>query len=146
MGRETAACRYSGIGYSRTHGLMGRPFWEQGIELFDAVHSVGVRSHYKATLLALPMLRRTASKTGHRGLIVNTNSGGCLFYVLNVPYGMGKCAVGAPLSRMPNRDQAGYEVSCCCTLAAAKHLKAGIKFFVIGPGMCLLQLVPFVDR
>ena len=65
--------------------MMGRPFWEQGIELFDAVHNVGVRSHYKATLLALPMLRRTAAQSGLRSLIVNTNSGGCLFYVLNVP-------------------------------------------------------------
>jgi hypothetical protein len=49
-----------------------------------------VRSHYKATLLALPLLRQAS--TG-RGLIVNTNSAACLLYAINIPYGMGKCAV-----------------------------------------------------
>ena len=67
---------YSGVGYWRKHQLLGKPFWEAGMGLFDAVHSVGVRSHYKATLLAMPMLRRQAA--GGRGLIVNTNSAGCL--------------------------------------------------------------------
>ena len=28
-----------------------------------------------------------------RGLIVNSNSVGCLLYILNTPYGMGKCAI-----------------------------------------------------
>lgn len=57
-------------GWWGKRNMLGKPFWEQGIELYDAVHNVGVRSHYKATLLALPMLRKAKS----RGLIVNTNS------------------------------------------------------------------------
>ena len=65
--------------------------------LYDAVNSVGVRSHYKATLLALPMLRKASG----RGLIVNTNSAGCLFYLLNVPYGIGECLSVPPLYTPP---------------------------------------------
>ena len=57
--------------------------------LYDAVTNVGVRSHYKATLLGLPLLRKSRT----RGLIVNSNSAACLMYALNVPYGMGKCAI-----------------------------------------------------
>lgn len=79
---------YSAVGYVGKHQLLGKPFWEQGIGLFDAVHNVGVRSHYKAVLLAIPLLRQA-----ERGLIVNTNSPGCLLYAVAVSYGMGKCAV-----------------------------------------------------
>ena len=57
--------------------------------MYDAVTNVGVRSHYKATLLGLPLLRKSRT----RGLIVNSNSAACLMYALNVPYGMGKCAI-----------------------------------------------------
>eukprot|EP00729_Bicosta_minor_P003533 gene3533-10120_t len=87
---------YAGIGWWGKRNMLGKPFWEQGIELYDAVHNVGVRSHYKATLLALPMLRKAKS----RGLIVNTNSLGCLLYAINVPYGIGKCAVDKMSSTM----------------------------------------------
>ena len=87
---------YSGVGWWGKRQLLGKPFWEQGMGLYDAVNQVGVRSHYKATLLALPMLRKAAG----RGLIVNTNSLGCLIYAINVPYGMGKCAVDKMTSSM----------------------------------------------
>ena len=80
---------YSAVGLWRREQLLGKPFWQSGMGLFDAVHSVGVRAHYLATVLAVPLLRQSA----RRALIVNTNSGGCLFYIFNVPYGMGKCAV-----------------------------------------------------
>lgn len=87
---------YSGVGWWGKRKLLGKPFWEQGMGLYDAVHQVGVRSHYKATLLALPLLRQA---TG-RGLIVNTNSLGCLIYGINVPYGIGKCAIDKMSSGM----------------------------------------------
>jgi NAD(P)-dependent dehydrogenase (short-subunit alcohol dehydrogenase family) len=34
---------YSGVGWWGKRKLLGKPFWEQGMELFDAVHTVGVR-------------------------------------------------------------------------------------------------------
>ena len=93
---------YSGLGFSRRNKMLGRPFWETGEALYDAVHDVGVRSHYKASVLAVRMMLK---KTGdaprkRRGLIVNTNSLGCLIYGISVPYGMGKCAVDKMTSGM----------------------------------------------
>eukprot|EP00035_Acanthoeca_spectabilis_P028838 m.472303 g.472303 ORF g.472303 m.472303 type:complete len:387 (-) comp32452_c0_seq1:50-1210(-) len=80
---------FAGIGHWREHSLLGKPFWETGVDLFDAVHAVGVRSHFAATTFAMPLLAQASD----RGLVVNTNSPGCLLYTLNVAYGMGKCAV-----------------------------------------------------
>ncbi|CAE8696512.1 unnamed protein product [Polarella glacialis] len=79
---------YSAIAYWRKEELLGKPFWEQPMQLFDEVFQVGVRSHYKAATLAVPMMQKRK-----KGLIVNTNSLGCVLYAANVPYGMGKCAI-----------------------------------------------------
>jgi len=79
---------YSAIPYWSQEKLLGKPFWEQPMRLFDEVFQVGVRSHYKATLLAVPLMKKN-----RRGLIVNTNSGACIIYAINVPYGMGKCSI-----------------------------------------------------
>eukprot|EP00939_MAST-03C_sp_MAST-3C-sp1_P005013 g5013.t1 len=104
---------YSALGYSRRNKLLGRPFWTTGIELFDAVHEVGVRSHYMASILAVRMMQKRrirhraksskvarSSFSSSRGLIVNTNSLGCLVYGISVPYGMGKCAIDKMTSGM----------------------------------------------
>ena len=80
---------YSALGYWRRRELLGTPFWETDVELYDAVHDVGVRSHYRASVLAVRIMRNQA----RGGVIVNTNSPGCLLYSMNVPYGMGKCAI-----------------------------------------------------
>jgi NADP-dependent 3-hydroxy acid dehydrogenase YdfG len=79
---------YSAVGYWGKNRLLGKPFWEAPMQLFDAVFDVGVRSHYKATVLAVPMMQKRG-----RGLIVNSNSPGCVMYAINVAYGMGKCAI-----------------------------------------------------
>jgi len=79
---------YSAVGYWGRNKLLGKPFWEQPMELFDQVHNVGVRSHYLASRLAVPIMLKQK-----RGLIVNTNSPGCLTYMFHVAYGMGKCSV-----------------------------------------------------
>eukprot|EP00656_Telonema_subtile_P043307 TRINITY_DN49686_c0_g1_i1.p1 TRINITY_DN49686_c0_g1~~TRINITY_DN49686_c0_g1_i1.p1 ORF type:complete len:391 (+),score=74.62 TRINITY_DN49686_c0_g1_i1:36-1208(+) len=79
---------YSGIEYWGKAQLLGRPFWETPMRLFDEVFQVGVRAHYLASQLAVPLMMH-----GGRSIIVNTNSPGCVLYALNVPYGMGKCAV-----------------------------------------------------
>lgn len=80
---------YSAVAYWDRNDLMGKPFWSAPMELFDQVHNIGVRSHYLATRLAVPIML----KGGRPGLVVNTNSPGCMSYVFNVPYGMGKCSI-----------------------------------------------------
>lgn len=38
---------YAGVGWWGKRKILGKPFWEQGMGLYDAVTTVGVRSHYK---------------------------------------------------------------------------------------------------
>lgn len=87
---------YAGLSYWRKRELLGKPFWESDVDLYDAVHDVGVRSHFKSSVLATRVMR----KQNKGGLIVNTNSPGCLLYGINVAYGMGKCAVDKMTSDM----------------------------------------------
>ena len=49
---------YSGLSYWRRHKLLGKPFWETDVQLYDAVHDVGVRSHYRASVLAVRTMRK----------------------------------------------------------------------------------------
>lgn len=79
---------YSGISYWKKDKLLGKAFWEAPMQLYDEIFRVGVRSHYKASRLAVPLMQKQGG-----GLIINTNSPGCILYAINVPYGMGKCAV-----------------------------------------------------
>ena len=65
--------------------VMGKPFWEKGIETWDIINHVGLRSQYVASLLA-------AQHMGPRkqGLIINLSSLGGLSYIFDVAYGVGK--------------------------------------------------------
>ena len=65
----------------------GTPFWEQPIALWDTMHTVGLRSHYVASVFAAPLLIERG------GLIVNVSSFGGAGYQLNVAYGVGKAGV-----------------------------------------------------
>jgi len=87
---------YGGIDLWAKQKLIGKPFWEQGMALFDTVFTVGLRSHYKTTMLALPLLKNSKG----RGLVVNVNSVGSVMYFLNVAYGMGQCALDKMSSGM----------------------------------------------
>lgn len=73
--------------------VAGIPFWEKGIELWDQVNHVGLRSHYVASYHAV----RCMSKA-KRGLIVNCSSFGGMNYIFDVAYGIGK----AGMDRMAN--------------------------------------------
>lgn len=75
-------------------------FWEQGSEVWDALHTVGLRSHFAATCKAMPLLLESQEqmKTSKpnalsRPLIVMIGSFGGLTYTFNVPYGVGKAGV-----------------------------------------------------
>ena len=73
--------------------LMGK-FWEQGLETWDALHTVGLRSHFVASVYAVPlMLKSRNSGKLPRPLIAMISSFGGLTYTFNVPYGVGKAAV-----------------------------------------------------
>lgn len=79
-------------------------FWEQGAEIWDACHTVGLRSHYLCSCHAVPvMLQNPPLVQGARGdfgggrktnpLIVGISSFGGLSYTFNVAYGVGKAGV-----------------------------------------------------
>lgn len=77
-------------------------FWEQGVDVWDAIHSVGLRSHYVATCMAMPLLLKspTLQKNNKnknnslpRPFVAMVSSFGGLTYTFNVPYGVGKAGV-----------------------------------------------------
>ena len=68
--------------------LFGVPFWQQSIEMWDQMHQVGLRSHYVASVYAVPLM---LEKKG--GLIANISSFGGGSFQLNVAYGVGKAGV-----------------------------------------------------
>jgi dehydrogenase/reductase SDR family member 1 len=55
------------------------PFWRIPASLWDTLHGVGLRSHFIASQLAVPLMLPQK-----RGLIVNTSSGGGIRYTFNV--------------------------------------------------------------
>ena len=63
-------------------------FWEQPISLWDDMFDVGLRSHYVASKLAVPLMLEQNS-----GLIVNISFFAGRRYMSNVAYGVCKAAV-----------------------------------------------------
>jgi dehydrogenase/reductase SDR family member 1 len=64
------------------------PFWEVPISFWDAFHTVGLRSHYVASVFAAPLMIESGG-----GLIVSISSSGAALYAENVAYGVGKAGV-----------------------------------------------------
>jgi len=73
------------------------PFWEQPIAFWDTMHTVGLRSHYVASVFAAPLMLE------HGGLVANVSSFGGASYQVNVAYGVGKAGVDR-LARDMARD------------------------------------------
>jgi len=63
------------------------PFWQQPLELWDEMHTVGVRSNYVASVFAAQIM----AEQGH-GLIVSISFYAGRRYFDNVPYGVSKAA------------------------------------------------------
>ncbi len=82
------------------------PFWEQPLSLWDQQHAVGLRSHYVASALTMPLLLRSGG-----GLIANVSSFGGAGYQLNVAYGVVKAGVDRLAADMA-RDCKPHAVSC----------------------------------
>jgi dehydrogenase/reductase SDR family protein 1 len=76
--------------------MLYKKFWEQGPEIWDTLHTVGLRSHFVASVYAMPLLQ-AAKKNPQRNLprpfVGMVSSFGGLTYTFNVPYGVGKAGV-----------------------------------------------------
>lgn len=78
-----------------TSGLFGK-FWEVGVQAWDAIHTVGCRSHYVASCYAVPLMKKNNPKrkgSMARPMIAMISSFGGITYTFNVAYGVGKAAV-----------------------------------------------------
>ena len=64
------------------------PFWEQPLAIWDAMHRVGVRAHYVAAVLGVPIMVEQ-----RRGLIVNISSYAAQVFVPPVAYGVAHAAI-----------------------------------------------------
>jgi NAD(P)-dependent dehydrogenase (short-subunit alcohol dehydrogenase family) len=67
---------------------IGRPFWEVPAAGWDHTFTIGVRSHYVASVMATPLMFNRGG-----GLIVNISSPGSVRYMHNVVYGVAKAAL-----------------------------------------------------
>ncbi len=81
------------------------PFWELPIESYDIMTTVGVRSHYVASVHAATLMVRQ-----RRGLIANISSFGAASYQVNAAYGIGKAAVDR-MTRDTARDLRPFDVA-----------------------------------
>lgn len=71
------------------------PFWEVPVELWDDLFDVGLRSHFVASRLAVPMLIRNPA-----GLIINVSSAAAQSKFGILPYGVAKAGVDRMTSDM----------------------------------------------
>jgi dehydrogenase/reductase SDR family protein 1 len=83
------------------------PFWKTSISLWDTMHRVGLRSHYVASQLAVPLMLPQ-----NKGLIVNTSSGGGVRYTFNVPFGVQKSGVDR-MARDMAHELKPYGIAAC---------------------------------
>jgi dehydrogenase/reductase SDR family protein 1 len=67
---------------------IGVPFWELPIKIWDSMHTIGLRSHYVASVFAARMM-----VPQHYGFIANISSHGGGMYLFNTAYGVGKAGV-----------------------------------------------------
>jgi dehydrogenase/reductase SDR family member 1 len=76
--------------------LLFRDFWEQPGWFWDSFNDVGLRSHYIASVYAVPLLKKTVSKCKNgdpNPMICHVSSFGGVSYSFNVAYGVGKAGV-----------------------------------------------------
>lgn len=74
--------------------MLFRKFWELPGWFWDSIINVGVRSHYIATVYAIPLLKKAKELSpGKSPLIAHISSFGGVSYSFNTAYGIGKAAV-----------------------------------------------------
>ena len=77
---------------------LNKKFWEIGLDAWDSVNRVGLRSHYVSSYYAMPLLLKSAKAAEKppglpRPLIGMIGSFGGLTYSFNLPYGVAKAGV-----------------------------------------------------
>ena len=77
---------YGGVNSIAEH--FGKFFWEKPLSVWNASHTVGLRSHYVASALAVPQMLQ--QPTAQKGIIVNVSSSGGAGYLFDIAYGVGK--------------------------------------------------------
>lgn len=74
-----------------------KKFWEPGAaEMWDTLHTIGLRSHFITTVEAMPLLQKSEQEKPPnlpRPFIAMIGSFGGLSYTFNVAYGVGKAGV-----------------------------------------------------
>eukprot|EP01065_Artemidia_motanka_P052161 TRINITY_DN9346_c0_g1_i1.p1 TRINITY_DN9346_c0_g1~~TRINITY_DN9346_c0_g1_i1.p1 ORF type:complete len:392 (+),score=54.62 TRINITY_DN9346_c0_g1_i1:71-1246(+) len=78
---------FSAVGWITNQA--GKPFWEKGVEAWDKVNGVGLRSHFVASVYASKQMVRLRKK----GIIINVSSFGGAQYIFDVAYGIGKAGM-----------------------------------------------------
>lgn len=79
---------------------LGKPFWEVPGAGWDETFTIGVRSHYVASVMAAPLLFHSDG-----ALVANVSSPGAVRYMHNVVYGVAKAAVDRMTSDMAHELQ-----------------------------------------
>ena len=76
--------------WNHLDSMLGKPFWELPVDAWDQTITVGLRSHYVASVFAAPGMVEQGS-----GLIVNVSSHGSQHgsYIISVPYLAGKAGI-----------------------------------------------------
>ena len=89
--------------------LAGKKFFEKPIAVWDAAHTVGLRSHYICSVYAAKLMLETPSQPTR--LIVNISSAAGLGYFYDVAYGVGKAGVDRLAADMAN-ELRDYNIAC----------------------------------
>jgi dehydrogenase/reductase SDR family protein 1 len=97
--------------------FLNKKFWEQGPEMWDPIHKVGLRSHYITSFYAMPLIfksRQIKCNNLPRPLIAMISSFGGITYTFGVAYGVGKAGVDRLAKDMAIELQS--EDICCVSL------------------------------
>jgi dehydrogenase/reductase SDR family protein 1 len=121
--------------FSTPPGRLRDDFWTQGMEMWDAVNGVGLRSVYACCLNAAPRMIDTASASSPLGqpppLIVLVSSFGGKSFTFNVPYGVGKCAIDRLASDMAAQLKR-HGVACLSLYPGLVQTEANLQMEVDG--------------
>mmetsp|Transcript_30154 Transcript_30154/g.74158 ORF Transcript_30154/g.74158 Transcript_30154/m.74158 type:complete len:421 (-) Transcript_30154:233-1495(-) len=81
--------------FAAVDGLFGEDrnlkFWERNLDWWDTVNNIGLKAHFVASQLAVPLMMGEA-QVGNTALIVHVSSIGGMRFFIDTAYGVGKAA------------------------------------------------------
>jgi len=114
---------YGGVTSIAEH--IGKSFWEKPLSVWDASHTVGLRSHYVASALVVPQMLQQSMP--QKGIIVNISSSGGAGYLFDIAYGVGKQGL----------DRMGADM-------ATELNGSGITVLTLWPGAVITETTSFL--